>query len=122
EEYRRLLYVGMTRAEDRLIVCGYHGLTGPDENGWHRLVSDALAGESISRRDEGLGCEILHYAVTPSGGQMTGGQQTDAGSAPAPKPLPDWLGPLPPAPEEPPLPLAPSGLGAEAMSRQDQPG
>src|SRR5690606_23190619 len=25
EEYRRLLYVGMTRAEDRLIVCGYHG-------------------------------------------------------------------------------------------------
>ena len=23
EEYRRLLYVGMTRAEDRLIVCGY---------------------------------------------------------------------------------------------------
>ena len=25
EEYRRLLYVGMTRAEDRLIVCGYRG-------------------------------------------------------------------------------------------------
>ena len=25
DEYRRLLYVGMTRAEDRLIVCGYHG-------------------------------------------------------------------------------------------------
>ena len=23
DEYRRLLYVGMTRAEDRLIVCGY---------------------------------------------------------------------------------------------------
>ena len=27
EEYRRLLYVGMTRAEDRLIVCGYRGTT-----------------------------------------------------------------------------------------------
>src|SRR5690606_9969301 len=25
EEYRRLLYVGMTRAEDRLIICGYRG-------------------------------------------------------------------------------------------------
>ncbi len=25
EEYRRLLYVGMTRAADRLVVCGYRG-------------------------------------------------------------------------------------------------
>ncbi|MBC2883991.1 double-strand break repair helicase AddA [Ochrobactrum sp. CM-21-5] len=42
EEYRRLLYVGMTRAEDRLIICGYRGAR---ENGetWHRLVEDALA-------------------------------------------------------------------------------
>src|SRR5690606_30462942 len=25
EEHRRLLYVAMTRAEDRLYVCGWHG-------------------------------------------------------------------------------------------------
>ena len=43
DEYRRLLYVGMTRAEDRLIVCGYHGVQAPKEGTWHRLVSDALA-------------------------------------------------------------------------------
>lgn len=42
EEYRRLLYVGMTRAEDRLIVCGYRGARqAPDT--WHGLVDAALA-------------------------------------------------------------------------------
>ena len=44
EEYRRLLYVGMTRAEDRLIVCGYHGKRAPAETTWHALVSRALVG------------------------------------------------------------------------------
>ena len=37
EEYRRLLYVGMTRAEDRLIVCGYRG-TRLARDTWHDLV------------------------------------------------------------------------------------
>jgi ATP-dependent helicase/nuclease subunit A len=31
EEYRRLLYVAMTRAEDRLIVCGYQGKRAPSD-------------------------------------------------------------------------------------------
>ncbi|MBB3145539.1 ATP-dependent helicase/nuclease subunit A [Phyllobacterium trifolii] len=41
EEYRRLLYVGMTRAEDRLIVCGYRGSRQASET-WHGLVEAAL--------------------------------------------------------------------------------
>ncbi|MGP2491287.1 double-strand break repair helicase AddA [Mesorhizobium sp. PUT5] len=44
DEYRRLLYVGMTRAEDRLIVCGYHGKRAPAQTTWHSLVSRALVG------------------------------------------------------------------------------
>ncbi|MHC1547343.1 double-strand break repair helicase AddA [Phyllobacterium sp. K27] len=45
EEYRRLLYVGMTRAEDRLIVCGYRGSRqAPDT--WHGLVEAALGDKS----------------------------------------------------------------------------
>src|SRR5690606_30572175 len=44
EEYRRLLYVGMTRAEDRLIVCGYHGIRGQNAGTWHTLVAAAFAG------------------------------------------------------------------------------
>ncbi len=41
-EYRRLLYVGMTRAEDRLYVCGWKGERDLDDGCWHRLVEEGL--------------------------------------------------------------------------------
>lgn len=41
EEYRRLLYVAMTRAADRLFVCGYHGKQEPKDT-WHQMISEAL--------------------------------------------------------------------------------
>jgi ATP-dependent helicase/nuclease subunit A len=44
-EHLRLLYVAMTRARDRLIVCGYedgrYG-NGAAQGAWHELVGDAL--------------------------------------------------------------------------------
>jgi ATP-dependent helicase/nuclease subunit A len=44
EEYRRLLYVGMTRAADRLIVCGYRGVReNPDT--WHMMISSAIGAD-----------------------------------------------------------------------------
>ena len=42
EEYRRLLYVALTRAEDRLVVCGWEPKRGAPENGWYSMVSRAL--------------------------------------------------------------------------------
>ncbi len=48
-EYRRLLYVGMTRAEDRLIVCGYRGKQNPVPGIWHDLVTAALAGSPFTQ-------------------------------------------------------------------------
>ena len=45
DEYRRLLYVGMTRAADRLIVCGCQGKRKPPEGCWHDLVVRGLSGE-----------------------------------------------------------------------------
>lgn len=42
EEYRRLLYVALTRAEDRLVVCGWEPKRGAHENCWYSLVSGAL--------------------------------------------------------------------------------
>ncbi len=41
EEYRRLLYVGMTRAADHLIVCGYRGVRAVPES-WHSLIRHAF--------------------------------------------------------------------------------
>ena len=42
DEYRRLLYVGLTRAADRLLVCGAKGVNKAPEGCWHDLVLRAL--------------------------------------------------------------------------------
>ncbi len=43
EEYRRLLYVAMTRARDRLVVCGWTPAGGSQNEGcWQALISRAL--------------------------------------------------------------------------------
>ncbi len=38
QEYRRLLYVGMTRAQDWLVVCGYRGSRDAPDESWLRVV------------------------------------------------------------------------------------
>ncbi len=43
EEYNRLLYVAMTRAEDRLIVCGWNTRSGLKDETWYRLVERGFA-------------------------------------------------------------------------------
>ena len=43
EEYLRLLYVGMTRAEDRLYLCGFAGVRGPADNCWYEVARRALS-------------------------------------------------------------------------------
>ncbi|MGE0650149.1 MAG: double-strand break repair helicase AddA [Alphaproteobacteria bacterium] len=43
EEYHRLLYVAMTRAEDMLFVTGWKGHNRPPAGCWYNLVRDGLA-------------------------------------------------------------------------------
>src|SRR5512138_904410 len=43
QEYRRLLYVALTRAEDRLYVCGWQTKRGAAAGNWHELAEAALA-------------------------------------------------------------------------------
>ncbi len=45
-EYRRLLYVGLTRAADALIVCGADGRNALNERCWYRLILDALESDA----------------------------------------------------------------------------
>jgi ATP-dependent helicase/nuclease subunit A len=44
-EYRRLLYVAMTRAAERLIVCGCHGKKKPSPACWYDLIRNGLDGQ-----------------------------------------------------------------------------
>ncbi|MDH5721782.1 MAG: double-strand break repair helicase AddA [Alphaproteobacteria bacterium] len=42
EEDLRLLYVAMTRAEDRLYITGHEGTRGSDENSWYHLIRKTM--------------------------------------------------------------------------------
>ena len=44
EEYHRLLYVAMTRARDRLYVCGWSQKETPEKASWYELVDQGLQG------------------------------------------------------------------------------
>jgi ATP-dependent helicase/nuclease subunit A len=112
DEYRRLLYVGMTRAEDRLIVAGYHGKRPPGPNTWHSIVSRALTRapettENPHPAGEGVVHRFRATDLTPLSGE-----------AEEEKPRPDFgpppallAVPLPPF-EDLPRPLSPSGASA----------
>lgn len=58
EEYRRLLYVGMTRAADKLIVCGY-GKADAKYLHWHSMVLQGLKQGNSGKANGRLEEEIL---------------------------------------------------------------
>jgi ATP-dependent helicase/nuclease subunit A len=111
EEYRRLLYVGMTRAEDRLIVCGYHGKQQQNGGTWHALVTAALAGsanaETLPDPVLGEGSCRYRYRVA-KGGSVVKRRESERSPKRASAPAPAWL--TEQAPPEPvlPRPLTPS--------------
>lgn len=110
EEYRRLLYVGMTRAEDRLILCGYHGKRTPSDMTWHAIVSRALtASHHCQELEDALTGEPIHrYRISDTGPVEAAKAEPEK---PLPAPMPEALHrPLRPAPAV-PRPLAPSGVG-----------
>lgn len=111
EEYRRLLYVGMTRAEDRLIACSYHGQRQPGPMTWHAIVSSALVGapETQTLTDPSTGQTVHRFRVTQPAIASTPPDGVEVETDLLPSTLPAELGaPLPPAPLL-PRPLAPSG-------------
>ncbi|MFI0846657.1 double-strand break repair helicase AddA [Mesorhizobium sp. IMUNJ 23232] len=111
DEYRRLLYVGMTRAEDRLIVCGFHGHRPPPPTTWHSLVSAALTGapETTEIDHPGAG-KVFRFRLNSGAGFAP--EVPEASDAPQASPFPQsLLTPLPPA-KTLPRPLAPSGASS----------
>jgi ATP-dependent helicase/nuclease subunit A len=121
EEYRRLLYVAMTRARDRLYICGWETARGAPDDCWYQLIRDAMEGIAQSVQSS-----FLANDSEPIGGavlrlQSVQRDETEAGAArplaiEAP-PLPAWAGePAPPEPS-PSRPLAPSRAEQEPPVR-----
>ncbi len=106
-EYRRLLYVAMTRAQDRLYVCGWRGRDAAPADCWYALVRAGMAGLD--------GTAPLDTPAGPAGLVHAEPQTAAPAAAPAPAPSQEALLLLPPelraapAPEPAaPRPLAPS--------------
>ncbi len=107
-EYRRLLYVAMTRAQDRLYVCGYQDRTAPSDNCWYRLIQAGL--ESVADRFDFADPE---NSLTGPGLRLTTPQrqavERQGTPPPAAAPLkPVWADRPPPDEPDPPRPLVPS--------------
>ncbi|MCL6709614.1 double-strand break repair helicase AddA [Pseudomonas sp. R2.Fl] len=122
EEYRRLLYVAMTRAADRLIVCGYHGKQLPSDT-WHPMIAQALRqGEDNCReehfhgRDGDWGGLIWEPATPPARFERSEPSKTREAEVALP---PALLRPLPPM-KSLPRPLSPSGAGAFVDEDMDE--
>ncbi|HEX4628564.1 MAG TPA: ATP-binding domain-containing protein, partial [Gemmatimonadales bacterium] len=116
QEYRRLLYVAMTRAADRLYVCGWRLRTALSTGCWYELVRQGLAGAVGARAEpmdfsglagtdgwpgEGL---ILETAQRVAGA----GDKAPLDRAVLQEALPAWAQVRPPPEPLPPRPLAPS--------------
>jgi ATP-dependent helicase/nuclease subunit A len=54
DEYRRLLYVALTRAEDRLIVAGWQKRRAVPAGSWYRLVEAAMQGDEFEHGEDGV--------------------------------------------------------------------
>ncbi|MBV8394404.1 MAG: PD-(D/E)XK nuclease family protein, partial [Alphaproteobacteria bacterium] len=124
EEQNRLLYVAMTRAEDRLYVGGWIGARKQDSGCWYERVAAGLAAsiEGDGERNRAVEVEFdfgKEFAELKAEGWSGKGYRLESpGRVAVPEqqelPLPEsvppakWIGE--PAPEEPdpPTPLAPS--------------
>lgn len=113
QEYRRLLYVAMTRAEDRLYICGWNTRNKAPAGNWYDLVAAALEnfGDPASfdlstYADVGWQGEGRRI-VNP---QSEAPKEIDTGQdyVPTTGKLPDWARQPPPPEDDPPRPLTPS--------------
>ena len=114
-EYRRLLYVALTRAEDRIYVTGWRRDRPASEACWYNLVRDGASRIEAMKPEQGVpegeGWEGERRVLESD--QVSQPKSLDEQARVAAAALPDWAG-RDPAPEpEPPTPLAPSSPDEE---------
>lgn len=89
-EYRRLLYVGLTRARDRLIVAGIRRDKVRPDGRWHTLVRSALETDAEVMKGPGGAVERWIWRIGGGAGGGTGARTTAGPPRTAPAPLPAW--------------------------------
>ncbi len=118
EEYRRLLYVAMTRARDRLYVCGTLKPKATDTKaGWHALVTAGLQAECV-RREAPDGTVELEWRPPPARLIPAKGKQEAMAFAPQ---RPAWLDTPAPPPPPPIRRITPSAVAGAAHRTSGSP-
>jgi ATP-dependent helicase/nuclease subunit A len=114
QEYRRLLYVGLTRAQDRLYIGGWQTKQSPQDVCWYALCRAGLAGcaepfdfdtRALIGEVEGWSGEGLRLE-SPQTRRPEREEARATGQAGGV--LPAWADRLPPPEPDPPRPLFPS--------------
>jgi ATP-dependent helicase/nuclease subunit A len=115
EEYRRLLYVAMTRAEERLYVGGYSGKKQSSAAHWYDDIRSAFGRldgvEKIPsgvRDDKGDDMPVLRLSSSRTAKPDKTGKDKPRKHMPAELPLPEWSLRTAPSEPYPPKPLSPS--------------
>ena len=113
QEHWRLLYVGMTRASERLVVGGIQPTRGIAENSWHNRVQSALASIDAAPVEKRRWGAVMRYTGEILPRSVS---QRPSRLALGPPPIPDWARKAAPADPRPPQPLAPSSIGIDDQS------
>jgi ATP-dependent helicase/nuclease subunit A len=119
-EHRRLLYVALTRARDRLCICGFAGKTGVKPGSWYEFAQAAARELDMARGDDEI--RIVGTVADEAGEKETAAKALD--------PLPGWVSrSAPPEPSSPrlirpsdvsdgePPTVSPLGAGAARFKR-----
>ncbi len=111
EEHNRLLYVALTRAEDRLVICGWQPKRKISDSCWYSMVARGFEGLSAERIPFDAWGDMLRLSE-PRTVDIKPPATTECEAV---EPPPAWVGrspdwrPTPPPPEPTrPEPLAPS--------------
>jgi ATP-dependent helicase/nuclease subunit A len=110
EEYRRLLYVAMTRAADELYIAGWQGKKDIPDSCWYRLAERGLRTIAATQNIEWQG-EIHEMLVLENEDSSTSIPHAEAHKITAEMhqtPLPAWVKTAPANEPFPPRPLMPS--------------
>ena len=112
-EYRRLLYVAMTRAANRLIVCGADGERQRPKDCWYNLICDPL--RLLAEEEIEGGEKVFRYRKPKPAAEAERPLPTADAPQAARGELPSWL--RQPAPSEASLPvmLSPSSAFDEEI-------